>query len=617
MHLLPSLIRLLRPQRRRVAVLVAVILATALVELALLPGLSAGLFTVLMGAPPDLGGRYTDVPVVAETVSWLNRILTPPPEAPLRPLFFIAFALLVTAFLRSALAFAREYLGQYVGGRALIDLRMQLFSRLQRLSLSFYEGQRVGDLMSRLTTDVALVQQLITTDMADYLLAPAIVLGGLAAMFWLNWKLTLFVFVFAPLASLLIARAGRRMTRLAREQQERIADLTARLHERLASIRIIQSFAREDYEVGQFRDLNERSFDAVMRVARVRAIAPPAIQFLSAASFAAVGTYAGMLVIEQHMNIPGLMGFFVLTQRVGFFFLRFGTLHLRVSQSLAALNRVMEVAEREPDLQERPDAAPLPRVDGRVSLHDVSLQYPNGEVVLQGINLGISAGEVLALVGPSGAGKTSLANLVMRFYDPAQGRVEVDGRDVRDVTLHSLRSQIGLVPQETVLFGGTIGENIRYGRVDATDEEVVEAAKAANAHDFITALPAGYRTEVGERGVRLSGGQRQRIAIARAVLKDPRILILDEATSSLDAESENLVQEALERLLRGRTTIVIAHRLSTIQRADRIIVLSDGKIVEEGRHEQLLNRGGVYSRLYRIQESRSILREASQERLLE
>ena len=237
--------------------------------------------------------------------------------------------------------------------------------------------------------------------------------------------------------------------------------------------------------------------------------------------------------------------------------------------------------------------------------------------MLQGIDLDISAGEAVALVGPSGAGKTSLANLVMRFYDPAQGRVDIDGRDVRYVTLHSLRSQIGLVPQETVLFGGTIAENIRYGRVDANDEEVVEAAKAANAHDFIAALPAGYQTEVGERGVRLSGGQRQRIAIARAVLKDPRILILDEATSSLDAESESLVQEALERLMRGRTTVIIAHRLSTIQRADRIVVLADGEIVEEGGHEDLLARGGVYARLYRLQESRSTSREASQERPLE
>jgi len=238
------------------------------------------------------------------------------------------------------------------------------------------------------------------------------------------------------------------------------------------------------------------------------------------------------------------------------------------------------------------------------------MSYPGArEPALKDITFSIEKGEFAFLTGPSGAGKTSLANLVMRFYDPTQGRVEVDDRDVRDVTLFSLRSQIGLVPQETVLFGGTIGENIRYGRVDATDQEVVEAAQAANAHEFIVALPAGYQTEVGERGVRLSGGQRQRIAIARALLKDPRILILDEATSSLDAESENLVQDALERLMRGRTTIVIAHRLSTIQRADRIIVLADGRIVEAGRHGELLSRGGTYSRLYRLQESPSGLRE--------
>ena len=258
--------------------------------------------------------------------------------------------------------------------------------------------------------------------------------------------------------------------------------------------------------------------------------------------------------------------------------------------------------DREPDVRESPTARPLPRVDGRIALRNVSFRYAEGEEVLRDIDLEIAPGEMVALVGPSGAGKTSLANLVMRFYDPTEGRVEIDGHDVREVTFHSLRSQIGLVPQETVLFGGTIRENILYGKVGASEEEVVSAARAANAHDFILSLSEGYGTSVGERGVKLSGGQRQRLAVARALLKDPRILILDEATSSLDAESESLVQEALERLMQGRTTLVIAHRLSTIRKANRILVLSDGRIVEQGNHRELLARGGAYHRLYGMQQ---------------
>ncbi len=600
MHVIAFLRQLLRPQRRRLQLLLLTIVGATVVEVALLPGLLAAIVKVLS---PEQGAFDLKYEFLRPVTEWLNALFgEATPEARLQTLLLLSACLIVVALLRAGLTYWRIYLGQYLGGRALIDLRLQLFERLQRLSLSFHESQRVGDLMSRLTADVALVQQLLTADMTWYLISPLVVVIGLAIMFLINWKLTLLVLIFAPITAAVLVRMGNRIRRLARTQQDRVGDLNARLHERLSSMRIIQSFTRERYEVERFHDLNERTFAAIIRVARLDAFAPQAIQFLSTTLFVVIIAIAGLLVIRGQIGFSALMGYFALTQRVGVYFTKFGALHLRVQQAVAALGRIGDIITREPDIQEAPEAKPLPPVQGRIAFRNVTFRYSEGEEVLREVSLEIEPGEVVALVGPSGAGKTSLANLIMRFYDPTEGRVEIDGHDLRAVTLHSLRSQIGLVPQETILFGGTIRENILYGREGATDDEVVLAAKGANAHEFIARLPHGYETEVGERGVKLSGGQRQRLAVARALLKDPRILVLDEATSSLDAESEALVQEALELLMRGRTTLIIAHRLSTIRRANRILALANGEFVEGGTHEGLLARDGAYRRLYRIQQ---------------
>ena len=498
------------------------------------------------------------------------------------------------------LIMGHSYLTASAGQRIIADFRMHLFNHLQSLSLGFFARRRTGELMSRLMNDVGALQTTLTEIPIDLAKQVVTLVGGLTILFVMNWRLCLLILLLLP-AIVLVARFfGRRLKALSIGIQDETARASTILEEVLSGIRIVKSFVREDYEGARFGSQVRRTLDIVLGRARIMAIFVPTITFATFAAAAAVLWYGGSQVIRGTMS-PGDMIAFVLY--AGLLIGPFGTfarLFSHIKEAQGALERVFEILDTRPDVADAPNARPLPPVRGYVAMEDVSFSYDGHTTVLSDLTFKVQPGEVVAVVGPSGSGKTTLINLVHRFYDPVTGVVTIDGHDLKSVTIKSLYQQIALVPQEMHLFGGTIRDNIRYGRVSASDEEIVAAARAANAHKFIIAFPDGYDTLVGEKGVNLSGGQRQRIAIARAVLKDPRILILDEATSSLDNESELLVQDALDRLMAGRTTFVIAHRLSAIQKADRILVLDKGRLVEEGTHAALLDKKGLYYHLYTL-----------------
>ena len=420
-------------------------------------------------------------------------------------------------------------------------------------------------------------------------------------MLLLYWKLTLLTLVIVPLVVFTIRFFGSRLRGAGHRVQGKMADITALLEESVSGIRIIRSFNREEFEIERFMEQNDSNFWALMSTVRLTALLTPFIQFFAAIAVTAIIWYGGMSVIDGEMTAGSLIAFLIYAINLANPVRRISEIYGDIQKSLAAADRVFETLDTEPDVKEKPDAIELPKVQGEICFNHVNFSYDEDHPALIDFNLDVKPGEVVALVGPSGAGKSTVTNLLPRFYDVTDGSITIDGTDIRDVTFSSLRQQIGLVPQETMLFNASIRENILYGRLDATDEEIELAAKAANAEEFILQLPQGYDTLVGDRGNSLSGGQRQRIAIARAILKDPRILILDEATSALDTESEKIVQVALERLMEGRTSIVIAHRLSTIRDADKIVVIDHGRIVEEGTHTGLLNKGGLYAHLHAVQ----------------
>ena len=518
----------------------------------------------------------------------------------------ITAGIVVVFALRGFFVYAQTYLMAFISQRVVIDLREALFRQFQRLSIAYFDRSRTGKVLSYMTNDVGVLQNALAQNVIDLASESLVLVGSLAAMFYLHWQLALLTLITVPLVAQAMNVFGVKLRRASGAMQQRAAEITSVLQEMIVSIRLIRLFVREDYEIARFNLENKNNFSAQMRAAQLSATLTPVVEFLAALAVTVIVWYGGNEVINGNLTSGSLIAFLVYSVNISNPVKRLGNVYGTIQKAVAAAERVFEVLDTKPEIEDAPDAIALFPVTGRITFDNVTFAYRAGEPALRNMSIEIEPGKVLAIVGPSGAGKSTVANLLPRFYDPQEGVIRIDGVDIRSVTMASLREQLAMVPQDTILFSASIFKNILYGRLDATREEIVQAAQAANAHDFILQLPDGYDTQIGERGCQLSGGQRQRIAIARAILKNPRILILDEATSALDAESERLVQDALDKLMVGRTTFVIAHRLSTIQRADSILVLEKGRMVECGSHAALLEAGGLYSKLYSLQTEESM-----------
>ncbi len=520
----------------------------------------------------------------------------------LRLIFGLAAGLVGLAAGRGIFTFLQGYLTEKASQGVAFDLRQELYAKIQTLSFSYHDRAQTGQLMTRVTSDVDLVRMFTGVGFVQLLNTILMLVGTAVLLFMMDWQLALLALSIVPIAFVVILTLVRRIMPRFMWIQQKLGHLNTILQENLAGARVVKAFAREPYEIQRFQKANVDLLEENLRVARVFSFSIPFIFGLGSVATLIVIWVGGLQVIEGRMTLGELVAFntYMSMLTLPLFFL--GMIMGLMTRAGASAHRIFEILDAEIEVREKPDAIELPPVQGRVEFDHVSFRYPGaGEDTLKDVSFVAEPGETVALLGATGSGKTTIINLIPRFYDVKSGAVRIDGYDVRDVTLHSLRSQIGIVLQETNLFTGTIRENIAYGRPDATMEEIIAAAKAAEAHDFIMSFPDGYETRVGERGVGLSGGQRQRIAIARALLLNPRILILDDSTSSVDVETEARIQRALERLMEGRTSFVIAQRISTVQKADKILVLDRGRLVAQGRHEELLETNPIYAEIYYLQ----------------
>jgi ATP-binding cassette subfamily B protein len=565
---------LLKPYRRRIVLMfIALFFATA-----------AAL------APPPLAKLAIDDGIVPGDVGTLN---------------LVVIAFIVSALVYWGASYAQTYLVGWVGQRALQDLRLRIFAHLQSQPVGFYERRQAGQLISRMTNDVQALDSLVTDSVVTLFQSTLTLLGTMAILLWLDVELALLTFLIFPLMALASLAFRIASADAYARTRTAIGAITAYLQESLSGIRVVRAFSQEPRHVERFHALNERNREVNMTTVNLNATYFPAVELLSALATVGILLYGGLQAVDGDIEVGVIVAF---VAALNLFFdpiQQLSQLYTTYQSGMAALDKIFELLDEEPDLVDAPDAIDLPRLRGEIELRDVSFGYGGGPDdenmvwALQDLSLTVPPGQTVALVGATGAGKSTIAKLVARFYDPTRGAVLVDGHDLRSVTQASLRRQLGVVPQEAFLFSGTIADNIAFGRPDATPDEIRSAAGAVGAHDFITALDHGYDTQVGERGAQLSAGQRQLVAFARALAADPRVLILDEATSNVDLHTEGRIEEGLRRLLAGRTAIVIAHRLSTIRQAGRIIVLDGGRIIEQGTHDELLEAQGAYWRLYR------------------
>ncbi|HAQ55412.1 MAG TPA: lipid A export permease/ATP-binding protein MsbA [Anaerovibrio sp.] len=553
--------------------------------------LVAAVFCIIMAA-----GANLYLPWIIKDM--IDKVLM---ERDMYMLNLIALGILVVMFIRGVFYYGQSYLVSYVGEKVIIDVRSILFRKFQKMPLSYYDKQQTGTVMSYITNDVSAMQSAIVNNLIEMVTEASILVGSLVMMVYLDWRLSLLTLMTIPLVGYAMKIFGRKLKSSGSLIQERMADITSMLQESIAAIRVVKSFVREAYEIKRFDHQNVLNFQAAMKNVKLMSLLTPTVEFLAAVAVTFIVWFGGYEVVNGTITAGELVAFLTYAVNLANPVKRLSRVYGAIQKAMAAAERVFGVMDMDEQIKDGPDSKVLPKIEGKVVFDNVTFSYKEGQAALSNVSLTAEPGQMIALVGPSGSGKSTIANLIPRFYDIDSGSISIDGYDVREVTTDSLREQIGLVPQETMLFSTTVMENIRYGRLDATDEEIIEASKAANADEFIQELPDGYNTKIGERGLNLSGGQRQRLAIARAILKNPRVLILDEATSALDTESEKIVQDALDKLMVGRTSFVIAHRLSTIFNADQIFVVENGHVIEHGTHEELLAKDGLYSNLYNIQ----------------